>query len=992
MIDHGRSGGSANRPPGCLDENDAVDFVQGRLERSRVSEIERHVDGCVPCRWMLSAVARATSAAEITGDARSGRITGDDSVPAGATRFLRPGQQLGRYAIGGLRGIGSMGVVYAARDAELDRAVALKLLRNAAGAGAAEVGRARLVREAQALARLSHPNVVAIHDIGVHENEVFVAMELVEGAALDEWLHAGARTPAEILDVIVGAGRGLVAAHAAGLIHRDVKPENILVGTDGRARMTDFGLVRVAASDESPLPATGDDRVGTGAAASHLTRTGSLLGTPAYMSPEQLSGLAVGHASDQFSFAVTLYEALYGERPFRGNDLVSLRERVVAGVVEIPHRRNAIPARVRRALRRALSVDPRRRYPSMDALLADLGGDDRRARRRVGVVAGASAAAALAAAAALWIGAGGNGEPPCAGAASKLEGVWDAVRRGAVERAFIASGEAYSGDAFARVARGLDGYTGAWVAMHTDTCAATAVRGEQSAEVLTLRMACLGKDLDLTRQLVDLFMPRGFTGTAQAVIAVDGLPRLAECADIAALRAAAPLPVDPVRRARLGALDARVAEIKARWLIDDFATVRQAAPGLVAEASSIGYAPMSAAVLLLAGEVESVSGAARAAEDKLYQALWAAEAANDSEQVALAWIRITRVVGVEQQRYAEGERLLRNAEQAVERATAISPSAGTALRVALLSMSGTFAYAKGDDQVATARASEALALEEQHFGRDTARAATLHDSLTKYKAAMADPSGALVENQRALAIAEQRFGTGPYLVKFHGSAAFVLLAQGKHTDAVSAFERALAIAAQVFTTDTPQVGVLLGALAMAHQSLDHYDRADPLLQRALAIFVKTRGAESGEASVALRRLGVSAQYRGQLADAQSYFERSLAISERIQGPAHIEVAQNLSVLGEVLVARGQHARAVPLLERAVSIMEARRASGDHGYPFVLAHFRFVLAQALWAQPRERPRARAVLRAARDLLDPSATDRRVKAELDEIVEWSKKNHL
>jgi tetratricopeptide (TPR) repeat protein len=984
MIDHGGSSASANHRPGCLDENDAVDFVQGHLESSRASEIERHVDGCAPCRWLLSAVARSTTAAETTGEPPPEPISGDDSARAGTTRLLRPGQRLGRYAIGGLRGVGSMGVVYAAHDTELARAVALKLLRDAADA-AVDVGRARLVREAQALARLSHPNVVAIHDIGVYDDEVFVAMELVEGAALDEWLHVAPRTPAEILEVMIGAGRGLAAAHAAGLIHRDVKPENILVGTDGRARMTDFGLVRVAASDESAPGATGDDPSGSVVEASHLTRTGSLLGTPVYMSPEQLCGVAVGPASDQFSFAVTLYEALYGERPFRGDDLGSLRARVVAGGVEIPRGRSAVPGRVRRALRRALSVDAERRYPSMDALLVELGNDGRRARRRVAMVSAASAVAV--AAAALWIGAAGGGEPPCAGAARKLEGVWDPVRRGLVQRAFVASGEVHAADAFARVARGLDEYTGAWVAMHTDTCAASAVRGEQSADVLTLRMACLGKDLDLTRQLVDLFAARGFTGTAQAVIAVDGLPSLAACADIAALKAAAPLPADPARRTRLEALDARMAELEARWLLDDFATVRQAAPGLVSEARSIAYAPTTAAALLLAGEAESVSGAARAAEDMLYQALWAAEAAGDAEQVALAWIRIARVVGVEQQRYAEGDRLLRNAEQAVERAAAISPSAGAALRVAQLSVSGAFAFARSEDKLAVARASEALALEEQHFGRDTARAATLHDSLTRYKTVVGDPSGGWIENQRALAIAAQRFGTGPHLVKFHGSGAFVLLAQGRYADAASAFERALAIAAQVFPTDTPQVGVMLGALAMAYQSLNDHDRADPLLQRALAIFIKTRGAESGEAAVALQRLGVSARHHGQLADAQSYLERSLAISERIQGPDHTEVAETLTALGEVLIARGQHARAVPLLERVVIIREARWAGGDHGYPDMLAHDRFLLAQALWALPRERPRARAVLRAAREMLDPSAPDHAVAAELDQIVKWS-----
>src|SRR5437868_232007 len=179
MIDHGGSGGAANRAPGCLDENDAVDFVQGRLGRCRISEIERHVDDCASCRWMLSAVARLMSVAEITSEPPSGPVACVDGAHTDTRCFLRPGQQLGRYTIAGLRGVGSMGAVYAAHDTELGRTVALKLLREAAGAAVA-VGRARLVREARALARLSHPNVVAIYDIGVYGDEVFVAMELVE--------------------------------------------------------------------------------------------------------------------------------------------------------------------------------------------------------------------------------------------------------------------------------------------------------------------------------------------------------------------------------------------------------------------------------------------------------------------------------------------------------------------------------------------------------------------------------------------------------------------------------------------------------------------------------------------------------------------------------------------------------------------------------------------------------------------------------------------
>ena len=571
---------------------------------------------------------------------------------------------------------------------------------------------------------------------------------------------------------------------------------------------------------------------------------------------------------------------------------------------------------------------------------------------------------------------------------SQARGVWDPLRRGLVEHSFLASGEAHAADAFARVARGLDEYTGAWVAMHTDTCAASAVRGEQAADVLTLRMACLGKDLDVTRQLVDLFAARGFTGTARAVMAVDGLPRLAECADIAALKAAAPLPAEPARRARLAALDARMAEVQARWLLDDFAAVRKAAPGLVSEASSIGYAPTTAAALLLAGEVESVSGDAHAAEDRLYQALWAAEAAGDAEPVAQAWIRIARVVGVEQQRYTEGDRLLRNAEQAVERAAAISPSAGAALRVVCSVWPGR-SHMPG----ATTRSQWHVPAKRSRSRSSTSVATPraprrCMTTCRNMRCRVGDLSGGSIENQRAMAIAEQRFGTGPYLVKFHSSGAFLLMAQARYAEAAAEFERGLAIAAQVFKTDPPQVGVMLGALAMAYQALDDYDRADPLLQRALAIFINTRGPEFGRGRSDAEPARRSARHRGQLADAQSYLERSLAISERIQGPDHVEVSERLTRSATVLIKRGQHARAVPLLERSVNILEARRVAGDHAYS-VLARSLSVPARAgaVGAAARTRARSDRVASAARELLNQSATDHRAKTNLEEITQWS-----
>ncbi|MBL8743732.1 MAG: serine/threonine protein kinase, partial [Myxococcales bacterium] len=231
------------------------------------------------------------------------------------------GQTIGRYRVIGRLGEGGMGAVLAAHDPELDRTVALKILHESAGDERGEL-RDRLAREARAMAKLAHPNVVAVYDVGADpaSGQLFVTMELVDGTTLRDWLRTP-RSSRAILDVFMAAGTGLAAAHAAGLVHRDFKPENVLVGRDGRVRVGDFGLARPprgAAASDAPLSPT-------------LTRTGAIIGTPAYMAPEQFLGEAADARSDQFAFAVALFEALRGERPFAGASLRELSENVVAG-------------------------------------------------------------------------------------------------------------------------------------------------------------------------------------------------------------------------------------------------------------------------------------------------------------------------------------------------------------------------------------------------------------------------------------------------------------------------------------------------------------------------------------------------------------------------------------------------------------------------------------------------------------------------------------
>jgi predicted Ser/Thr protein kinase len=319
------------------------DFMARRLDSQHQNRARDHLDGCPECRRLVAELARGAAKAGITRD------------------------RLGRYLIDTVIGEGAMGIVYHGHDPELDRPVAVKLLHSDAAAEATRGDvRERLQREARAMARLSHPNVVTVFDVGTFDDQLFVAMEFVDGRTLGRWLAEEPRDARAILDVFVDAGRGLAAAHAAGLVHRDFKPDNVLVGKNARAKVTDFGLARCS-SFEAPPDAPADLRhahtLGT------LTRSGAVVGTPAYMAPEQFRGGPVTPKTDQFSFCVALWEALYGERPFAALGVSS------SGPAALPPRpppRESGLRHIEAALVRGLSTAPDERFPSMDELLTAL--------------------------------------------------------------------------------------------------------------------------------------------------------------------------------------------------------------------------------------------------------------------------------------------------------------------------------------------------------------------------------------------------------------------------------------------------------------------------------------------------------------------------------------------------------------------------------------------------------------------------------------------
>jgi serine/threonine protein kinase len=354
--------------------------------------------------------------------------------------LLRRGDALGRFLVLDSLGEGGMGAVVSAHDPNLDRVVAIKVLRPAALLGDGETeARTRLLREAQAMAKLQHANVITVHEVGEADDQIFIAMELVRSGSLRDWMEAGAnRGWRDIVAMFRQTGRGLAAAHKAGLVHRDFKPENVLVTEDGVAKITDFGLVSADTFDLDRMPSNEDEELGDSACLIDitLTQTGALLGTPAYMAPEQHErAVEVDARADQFAFCVALWEALYGLRPFAGSTIVELAGSVLAGTIRMPPDKARVPGWIERALRRGLSPKPADRFDSMDALLDSLVADPSQARRRM--LTWVVPALALAIAGFLVFGkpAAADRGATCAGFESRLAGVWDTNIKSKIEDA-----------------------------------------------------------------------------------------------------------------------------------------------------------------------------------------------------------------------------------------------------------------------------------------------------------------------------------------------------------------------------------------------------------------------------------------------------------------------------------------------------------------------------------------------------------------------------
>jgi tetratricopeptide (TPR) repeat protein len=798
---------------------------------------------------------------------------------------LARGTMVGRCLVLDRLGSGGMGVVYAAYDPELDRKVAIKLVPKDTSAKAdASSGATRLLREAQSMARLSHPNVVAVYDVGSIPAGVYISMEHIDGVTLTTWLEERPRSWREVLRVFEAAGRGIEAAHAAGLVHRDFKPDNVMIGHDGRVRVLDFGLARPAKT----IDPDSSDRVessGGWSPASHLelqlTMPGTVMGTPRYMAPEQHLGKPTDERSDIYSFCVALWEAIYGARPFSGHSLAELSIKVVAGEVDEPPKGAKVPRWLRTAVRRGMSPDPAARYPGMTELLAALG---RHRQRRTGWIMGGVGLAIVAAIGGLVVFQLSRASL-CDEDDSVLAGVWDRETKSKVEAAFEREGKTYTAAAFRNVERTLDEYGDSLVDMRREACEASRVHGTQSDEVLGRRMACLDRRVRRLGALTDALAEGGTTTVLRAVEAAHGLPDLALCADVERLSKGVPPPDDPNVRLRVDEIRAENDRIEGLGVAGRTDLLERLDASL-AEARATEYRPLVAETLQLRGNFLGNLGRADDARASLLEGLDHAEAVGHDSMIAEISIVLIHIEGNLRNQFDVADLHARRAAAVLERL-----GGDKYLQVYLWTKVGTLQLNRNEEEAAV----------------ETLR--------------------------RAVDLGHEIEAGGPRLLPILNPLASALMGAERYDEASEVIQEAQAIVDTDVGPEHPNAGALLALLARLRGQQDRHEEGLELFRRAREVMIAALGHDHPNVGAIMNGIGLTLSSLGRDEEALAAYAEATAIIERTSGPEHLSVATALQNMAYLEVRRGRGREALEKMLRVIEIREPKLGKESEGVAF-----------------------------------------------------------
>ncbi len=835
---------------------------------------------------------------------------------------LDRGEVVGRYIILDELGTGAMGAVYRAYDPELDRKVALKLILAQLGSVEATVAaRVRLQREAQAMAKLSHPNVIAVYDVGTFGNEVFMAMELVDGISLSEWIarhwesevSRSAGGWRKVRDLFLQAGRGLAAAHAAGLIHRDFKPANVLVGNDGRVRVLDFGLARPTdtPSHDARAPAGSTGEFRRADVDAELTMAGTVMGTPAYMAPEQHRSNDIDARADQYAFCVAFYEALYGTRPFPSGTIRAQYEAKLAPL-PAPPADIAVPPWLHAVIVRGLAESADDRFPNMVALILRLARRPTR-RRRAWLVGGAALAGVLGGAVAVSAIPSSEADT-CPPAEERLDGIWDPDQKRDVAAAFDATGVVYAGAALDGLSSVIDEYVASWSQMYEEACAAEAAPSS-TQDTAALRRECLERRLTELGELTSLLGQADPQIVEFSISAAHELNAIEICADDRSLARRLQPPADPEVRSRVEQVRSTLS--RARTLRDagKYEAALERVGGVMDAASE--YEPVLAEALYMRGTLEEALGDHREAGETLHQAAWTATAAHHDEAAARAWIALIYNVGYHQADYAYAERIAGLARAAL-RGAGEDPD----LTATWFNNVAAVAHQRGAYERALGYQENALNLLETLLGPKSPRVARSLDNLGLELRALGRHTKALEAHRRALEIQRSALGEAhPGLISSLNHIGNVHYSQRELDQATEHYRRACEIAEHAYREPHRSHADCLGNLGAVDFLRGDLERAEARHREVLELRLQQLGPDHPEVASALNNLALAVAAAGRTNEALELHQRALAIKRTSLGAAHPSLARSLANIGRLLLALDSPRTALSRLEQARQILE-----------------------------------------------------------------------
>jgi len=999
------------------------------------------VDPLLPPTDPLSSVDRSPPPANAPPpiDPEGGTVSwhpepGEEPSPRPATGYAAAGsaplvRRVAQFVLLERLGAGGMGMVFAAFDEQLERKVAIKLVGTQSGD---ERAQQRLLREAQAQARLSHPNVVTVYEVGtLPEGRLFIAMELVKGQTLRAWQHGGTRPWPDVVAMFAAAGEGLAAAHRGGVVHRDFKPDNVLVGDDGRVRVADFGLAFAKQVDThadaaaSPPGAAGTpDPTGPPTLRSSrpmpaLTAAGAVVGTPGYMAPEQFAGETVDARTDQFSFCVALYETLHGERP--NADLAFAH-----GERPAPRRTEPDPAYPRwlwDLLMRGLAHDPAARFPSMDALLAELTRSRERARRRVLTVATLVGILAIAVVTSTML--AGRSPPPCPLPTDQLAGVWDGTTKQRIKAALLATGTPFAATVWASTEAAFDRYAQRWAGAQQAACEATNVRHVQSAALLDRRTECLAGRRRSLAAAAEVLQSRPAQAVEHAGEILSSLGDIDLCADtgvLLQLGSAGPTTLaSAATQAQAAEVRRRLARASALLATGDVGGADPVVAEAVQLAKNLDDGALQAEIYYLEGQVKLARGEVADAIRLFDRAVEQAVSSHHDELPADVWLTLALRGGAREQRPAETEQWLGQGEAWLRRLN----HASDPRRIQLEYARGNLQLTAGDARTALVTLTRALELAEAGWGKNDPRLVSLLRARAGVHARLRQAKPAVMDGERALTLGISAWGPDyPDIARTRRALGLLYIEQ---LGDVERGEHEITLALRLYTAqlgaDSIEVANCEQALSQAGQYRGDYAAALEHAERAEKIYAARLGGENPRYGEALMGIGVlrfmRKDFAGSLAayeaafpilraawgnkhttvgillsntgetllamgraeSAQADFKQALEILQNSVGPDHADLALPLKGLGLAYLTRKQPREAVAPLERALALRTQSAAASD---PQELAEIRWGLARALREVGHNSSRARALAEAAlatyRGLGNESA------GRVEEITRW------